>query len=154
MMRVLAGLGGVLALLNTAFPAELYKWTDGQRTYYGDAPPQTRAPVQRLSVDECADVDCERDLERRRQETLAAYRELEEWLDQRAAQRDRAQRRRPIEYRSLVISGPGMVWLSHWPAGNHGPRLHGGPPRRGVRAPARAGPAARPTVARETLVVR
>ena len=114
MTRNLATLSGILVALNTAVAGDLYKWSDAHGTHYADTPPQVGRSLQRLQVDECADAACERELEHRRRDTMAAYRELEAWLDRRAAQRTLERKAARIEYRSVVLPGPVTV-LGHLP---------------------------------------
>ena len=96
-------------MLSAPVAAELYKWTDADGTHYGDRPPNPGPTVERLVIDECTTDACARELERRREDTQAAYRELQAWLDRRAAERAAAQQSARIEYRPVPVYIPGPL---------------------------------------------
>lgn len=104
-----------------------FKWIDSQgRTHYGDTPPQS-VKAKPVDTGECQTAGCQRELEQRRQETVAAYRELEAWLDRRAERRASVPSSQTIVYRQVYT--PGFYtkidepWLAR-PMRGHQPHRH------------------------------
>ncbi|MDH3640226.1 MAG: DUF4124 domain-containing protein [Gammaproteobacteria bacterium] len=142
--------------------SDLYKWSDADGTHYGDIPPEPGQAAQRLVIDECTTAACAHELERRREDTVAAYRELEAWLDRRAAQRAADREAARIVYRPVPVYIPGsltviadtpLIGAGHRQLKAHRNRHLGRHRRSGRHSPASArGP--RHTAAREPLSVR
>lgn len=91
------GLAMLLLLTGCAVQADVFKWTDvSGQTHYGDEPPAETAGTEVIATYECDSQACIEEQERRWQDAMEVNKRMEDWLERRAAERERTKTQRNL----------------------------------------------------------
>lgn len=115
--------------------AETFRWQDADgHVHYGDDPPDGALALRGVETFECTTKQCAAELQQRYDEAIAAEQDLDDWLRQREADR---QRKAPVaETRTVYVvpqwlPSPYAVPLTPYIKRHHAgfPALRSSPPR-------------------------
>ncbi len=129
-------LAAVLLLTGSAVQADVFKWTDALgQTHYGDKPPSETPGAEVIDTFECGTQTCKEEQERRWQAAMEVNKRMQDWLEQRAVERERTQDQRNLTTAYVHTYHPPQWPLVHYPGSVSRPGMlpHGpdaGPPGR------------------------
>jgi hypothetical protein len=109
-------LATLLVLTGSAVHADIFKWIDGSgQTHYGDKPPTGTSGIEVIETFECGTQACIEEQERRWQDAMEVNERMQEWLQQRATERTRAQEQRNLVTVSVYTYQPPQWSFAHYP---------------------------------------